>query len=53
MINNMPTDTYYRGYRLSTMPVGTTRIFKDAEALDITTSPDKAKVIIDDWLNAS
>ena len=45
------TDTYYRGYRLSTDPDVTT-IWWEAELIETTTSIDHAKSLIDEWMTA-
>jgi hypothetical protein len=57
MINNntLPTDIYYRGYRLSITgdghPENDTHIFKDADHIDTLGSADAAKAQVDDWVD--
>ena len=52
------TDTYYRGYRLSTFRAGTPtekvhiHAMGDPELLSIVPNQDKARATIDEWLNA-
>ena len=48
----LQTDTYYRGYRLSTTWVGEVRIYKDADFLSDAKDRAQAEKIIDNWLNA-
>lgn len=54
----LPTDTYYRGYRLSQFRVGTptekVHIYAmgDPELLSIVPTIDKAKEVIDEWMIA-
>lgn len=48
----LPTDTYYRGYRLSTLPNGVTRIFFEDDDLGCTTNLVAAKRIVDVYHNA-
>lgn len=52
MTDNLPTDTYYRGYRLSELPDGDVLIYWMADHIDTCTSKDHAKALVDDWLDA-
>lgn len=58
MTNSLPTDTYYRGYRLSHLREGTPtakvhiHAMGDPELLSIVPTEAKAKETIDEWLNA-
>lgn len=49
---SLPTDTYYRGYRLSTFCDGDTAIYHQAEHIDTCGDIGVAKALIDEWLNA-
>lgn len=58
MTTSLPTDIYYRGYRLSRLRAGTPtekvhiHAQGDPELLSIVPTMDKARAVIDDWLNA-
>ena len=50
---NLPTDTYYRGYRLSEFPdSGKVNIYKDAEYIDTVDGKSTAHSTVDGWLDA-
>lgn len=54
MTNSLPTDTYYRGYRLSYVPRDGVYIYKDAELIDQSSHTlQQAKWTVDSWLNAA
>lgn len=58
MTNTLPRDTYYRNYRLSLLSEGTPtervhiRVMGDSELLSVVPTIDKAKSVIDEWMDA-
>ena len=49
--NYLPTDTYYRGYRLAEFPDGDTAIYFGTDHIDTCGSKDHAKGLIDEWVD--
>ena len=48
----LQTDTYYRGYRLSSTSEGGVHIWHDADLIDTKDRESDARSQIDEWLNA-
>ncbi len=49
--SKLPTDTYYRGYRLSQLGEDVA-IYRDADHIDTAVHMDHAKMLIDQWMTA-
>lgn len=56
MINSLPTDTYYRGYRLSAVrqgtPTETVHIYYGTDLVSMVPTLEQARRTIDDWQEA-
>jgi hypothetical protein len=52
MINLLPTDSYYRGYRLSdnALDHGHVHIYHDADYLGVAADLDAARAQVDEWM---
>lgn len=56
MITSLPTDTYYRGYRLSHCaqgtPTETVKIYYGTDFLGLVPTMDQARKVVDEYHNA-